>query len=317
MRVLLTILIAVGLAAGRVPHSRAAEPTTSGINDEEWEKNAQRFDPRPCKPPLIVRPDNDLDINFDEQNAVGNAELPQSVARNISRLAEETVARQNWRFYVNRTCESFIPKAFRISVSSNLDLYAVMFREESGDTLQLFLHDKIKNVLSYSAMGVPYRAKDVEGLELQPPLISFADLRRDGSKQIVIQEPDFLTTFQFAATYRYYDVGPDLQFMQVFVRETRMSNAGDGWGTTFVRELTPIGKGRVKLTTKTGPKDGSSAFKEVGYAILQSRGPGDPFWITERHTRQRTGAYYFPDENYLIGIFAGSKENENHFMAGR
>ena len=211
--------------------------------------------------------------------------MPEVVARNISRVAEETVARENWQFYVNRTCESFMPKAFKIAISSNLDLCAVMLRTEGGDTLKIFLHDKSKNVVPYSVMDVSYRAMDVKGMELRPPFISFADLRRDGSKQIVVQEPDFLTTFQFAATYRYYDIGPQPNFMQVFARETRMSNTGDGWDTTFVREVTPLGKGHVKLTTKAGAKDGSGSLKDVGYVVLQSRGLGDPFWVTERHSQ--------------------------------
>lgn len=322
MRVLLIILIAIGLTAGRAPHSRAAEPSKSDFDYEEWEKNTKHFDPTPCKPPLVVRADNDIDVNFEETNVVGNAELPEAVARNISRLAKNEVALFDWQLLSNRSCEDFMPKSFGISVTTNLDLYAVMFRGPYGhDSFRLFLHDKVGKLVSSKALEVLFRNRDAPGMDLRAPYISFTDLRKDGSQQIVIEEPYFLTTFQQATTYKYYDIGSNLQFRQVFAREARMSNTGDGWETIFTREITPLGKGKVKLTTTVKRSDSAATAKEVGYAILQSRGRGDPFWIVERHPKQRNGTFYFDTENYLIGIFATSfdhdREDENDFMAGR
>ncbi len=258
----------------------------------------------------MVRADNDIDLEFDANNVVGDAPLPDVIADGIASFAKIIVDRQDWEVYAGRDCESFVPKAFRIAISPDRDLYVVMFREAYDDSLGLLIHDKIRNVRS-AHFEVSYRPMNVPGVIMRRPYIAFADLRGDGGKQNVIQQPAYVVTFSYSVEYHFYEIGPQMQFMHVFAYETRMSNYEDGWETTFVREVTQPSKVRVKVTTKVGPKDSKRPLKEVGDVIFESRGKGDPFWIVQRHVKNRQF------DNKLVTIGAHSREDENNFVAGR
>ena len=114
---------------------------------------------------------------------------------------------------------------------------------------------------------------------LVKPYVSVADLRGDGHRQIVFEERVHNGTVYNGAVYSYFDIGPELELTRVLALETRVEDAVKPANSIF-RRLTRISSKRQRLDVYYGSADGPRL--NVGRAILESAGPGQPFHVVDR-----------------------------------
>jgi len=108
--------------------------------------------------------------------------------------------------------------------------------------------------------------------------------------------------------YHYFDVGPNLALKRVLARETRVL-AIDSPDKMFERELTQLSPTHLRLDTFAVSSDHLAERKELGYVILESRGPGVPFHVAQRHPK---GAH--PESGFVTDMDVPPGTTDDDFL---
>jgi hypothetical protein len=122
---------------------------------------------------------------------------------------------------------------------------------------------------------------EADGL-LQPPLISFQDLGRDGHPELVVQERVHNGTVYNAVVYHYFHIAADLSLRHILALEARVvdidSPREEG---LIIRAVTVHSPGEVLVETWIQGSS-SSRLEKVGEAALRRTTAVAPFRVVER-----------------------------------
>ena len=266
----LAALLAGGAVAG------AAAPRADDEN---------AFDPSDCQPRVTARADNDIEPNFDRVESPSAERVPAAVRAKLVEMATDFLIRAGDMRTRGMTCDRLIPKTFRVVVTPRRDLYVGILRDVYGYRFTLIMYDKDSG--RAAARPPQFSARSLRTAPLEKPYVSFIDLRQDGGRQIVFQEPTHFFEVFRGVIYHYYDVGPDLELVHVMARETRFSDRKYDFAR-FNRDLTLLEPGRIRLQLSLTP-EGQPA-RALGYVELESKKAGAPFKVVLR--RAMTPEFY-------------------------
>jgi hypothetical protein len=179
-----------------------------------------------------------------------------------------------------------MPKTYKVTVDQGHDLYVAILRDVYGYRYVLILNDKTTGRVTARPPQFSARALRARP-PLEKPYVSFIDLRQNGKRQIVFQEPVRFFDVYLGVIYHYYDVGPDAQLIHVMARETRYSDQMYDHAR-FTRDLTLLEPGRIRLDASLVAQDAPP--RPLGYIELESEKDGAPFRIVTR--RALTPEFY-------------------------
>jgi hypothetical protein len=117
---------------------------------------------------------------------------------------------------------------------------------------------------------------------LHPPLISFAELLHNRRRQIVVEQRVHNGTMYNAVVYNYFEIGSDLSLTRILAFEQRAYAIGAREGL-IVRTLERAGPNRLRLASVLKLDAPPHRQQDLGFAILESSGPGVPFEVKQRH----------------------------------
>lgn len=254
---------------------------------------------RHCTPHTLQSKDIIIDVSGHERGK--SAIMPNTVSRAID-TATNWVTRPNRYISGNNDasdvisettklhCKDIYPLAHAIALPNGLTLYAVHASSFASSWLLLVAYDPASGKASAKPAYTNTKWMSKDDLLLLPPYISTADLRSDGHQQIVVEERGHNGTMYNAAVYRYFDIAPDLTLTNVMALEARTYTINPDDKAMIVRTLTPINATHVRIDQAyvSGTKRISG-----GYAILESPGPGKPYYVSERHAVDSLASPHF------------------------
>lgn len=246
-------------------------------------------DPSSCHLKAFVTADNDIRLANDDRPAGKPVPMPAAVADKIHAAAKRLSRRVSAEVKEGLTCGELFPATYRISLSGQRELYVSEISIYAYlNYFYLILYDPATGAVTQHPVAIDthwtksFGAKD----ELvKRPFVSSADLYENHHSQIVFEVRVHNGNMYNAVVYLYFAVGPDLSLRQVLARETRLIwNDGDH---LIVRELTALSPSRLRLDNFNVARDGSPQRTELGYVILESRRPEQPFHVVRRHPVDR------------------------------
>ena len=270
---------------------RAGLVALLAVSAAAWAAEPQPEDPAPlefatCPLRATVNADNDIDLDVQTPDGRATEPVPQPVRAALVAIAEETATRIEPARLDKMTCALMMPKTYKVAASPSRTLYVAILRNVYGYRYVLIMHDRESGRITTRLPQ--FSARSLRGgPPLEKPYVSFTDLRQDGGRQVVFQEPVHFFEVYLGVIYHYYDISPDMELIHVMARETRFSDQMYGHARVK-RDLTLLEPGRIKLETSL-LVDGQPP-RPLGYVELESKKAGAPFKVVLR--RSLTNEFY-------------------------
>jgi hypothetical protein len=241
--------------------------------------------PSKCRPQALVTADNDMRLNGDDRPPGKPAAIPTVVITRLQNAANRLISQFPPGTTEGLACNDLSPQTYRISLPDGRHLFIAEIYVGLGiGYFYLIVHDPRTGTATINPPRIAATSSQDFGAGdplIKKPLVSFTDLFGNHHPQIVLEERVHNGTMYNAVIYHYFDVGPDLALTRVLARETRLM-ALEPEGAIYIRELTHLSPTRLRMDTFELPGPHSAQRKEMGYAILESSGPGVPFHVAQR-----------------------------------
>ncbi len=208
------------------------------------------------------------------------------------------------------TCKDLFPDVYQISFSERRELFvADIYVGHGVSFFYLILYDPATGAVTRDPSRIGAKWPQSFGAKdslVKKPFVSSADLFQNHHPQIVFEERVHNGTAYNAVIYHYFDVGPNLALTRVLALETRVWD--DPRNEMLDRRLTQLSPTRLRLDTFAVSSDDSAQRKDLGYVILESRGPGAPFRVAQRHPKD-------PHlKTRLLSYMTGSPDEDDDFL---
>jgi hypothetical protein len=216
--------------------------------------------------------------------------VPSAVERTLKRAAARALGafRPVDRRYLlqDRTCRDFFGEIHKFPAPKNRQLYVGgISLATTSSTFELILYDPTTKKASQSSARLNAKWTDENwsfgGIDADLNVeqsISWTDLYRDANPVLVFRNIGHNGTMYQATIYHYFHVGRNLNLTPVLARETDLNDAYDD---SFAREIVPMGGGMWKMITTQRKSENEQV--DIGYVLLKSLSPGQPFSIAEFH----------------------------------
>jgi hypothetical protein len=276
----------------RRPCTLAAVICSIAVMVQLWAASARAGDaslnPSTCRPQALATSDNDIRLAGDDRARGKPVVVPTVVISRLQTAATFLLSRLPAGTAEGLKCEDLFPHTYRISLAHRRQLFVAEINAGMGISYFYFIaHDPHTGAATRTPPCVGARSSQDFGAKdplMEKPFVSSADLFQNGHPQIVFQERVHNGTLYNAVIYHYFDIGPELALTRVLARETRLA-ALEPEGAIYIRELTRLTPNRLRLDTFELPRIDAAQRREMGYAILDSPGPGVPFHVAERHPK--------------------------------
>ena len=180
------------------------------------------------------------------------------------------------------TCEREFLGTYRMVIAERRQLFvANLYAGPGAQYFYLIVYDPKTGALTKAPPRTSSRWMDDER-GLSEPLVSRADVFRDGNRQIVLEQRVHNGTMYNAVIYHYFAVGPHLELTRVLARETNVLAPWPADGR-YVREITKLAPRRLRLETFQERPGRTKGREAIGYVILQSPHVNAPFRVVKRH----------------------------------
>lgn len=239
-----------------------------------------------CHLTATITADNDMRLDDDRRASGKTAEIPSAVLSKIRALGTQALRQIEAPDPYPGECEDLYGKIFRISAAPGLYLYAAEISPVSPiKLLFLILFAPATGALTKDPPKIDVKSTQMFGWKdplLHPPLISFAELLHNRRRQIVVEQRVHNGTMYNAVVYNYFEIGSDLSLTRILAFEQRAYAIGAREGL-IVRTLERAGPNRLRLASVLKLDAPPHRQQDLGFAILESSGPGVPFEVKQRH----------------------------------
>jgi len=254
---------------------------------------AAPLDPASCTPTALATKDNDIRLEGDWRGPGNPVDMPAAVIEQVRSAATRLLARVGAEVTEGLVCDDMLPPVYRVTGFGRAQLFVAEIRVGTGGRFfYLVLYDPATNTVTQDPpwLGAKFLTSSATDDPLiKTPIVSSADLFRNQHRQVVFEERVHNGTVYNGVVYHYFDIGPNLELVRVLARETRVPDATRK-DRLYQRELAVLKKMRVRLDLYAASADGKVRRESLGYTVLQSAGPGHPFRVVERHSRDKAGA---------------------------
>lgn len=242
-----------------------------------------------CSAPAFAGADNDIRIHNDDPQAGTAVTLPKAVEEamnaNTGWLTRGSREEADTEYLDSVRCADVYELVNRIDIAGGLQLYVV---HASGRFTTyyyiLYLYDPATGKVTKQPpiLYGKWASPDF----VHRPYVTMADLRGDGTRQIVFEEQVHNGTVYNGIVYNYFDMMPDMELHRVLALEAETHDP-DWPQNLFIRTLRRL-DARHQRIDLFFTRDGSPRQDFVGYAIVEGDGLGSPFHVVERHAEKKT-----------------------------
>jgi len=253
-----------------------------GVKILYWGHRHPDLTPPPLKT-AYARADNDCAHREPYVDDAGEAvPLPDDVREKI--CAFTLAVFQATSYEAEQRYADLFGPVFRLNVPASEHLCAYVWKINGvfGFTFVILIHDMRTGAVTSEPVSTRHR-----WWLYARPYVGFDDIDGDGGAEVVLSRVEHCGTDCTSTIYSYYHIEDDLSLVRVAVRESDMLATGSlrehGGSGVVMREFENDGRNRLKLVIRLMDRKGKVPTRDIGWALFESKGPGQKFEVKERH----------------------------------